>query len=411
MKITPLAIRYQYKPLAKKQNFQNKKQDVKTSCPLPFFCPLVSFGAAKPMPIWAIPSDGEPIRFNTRQELMNYFEISYAKFSQVFRNENAQFEGYAFIDSNKVELKDKKGNPIADKDGNYMLDWDEVNKIRENLSSSDCKKIPKASQKQNQEFPGVYVLNYDGTYQKYPNLEIATVSVADKNHYDAFRGALHRKNAIDGHIILYAYEVEYKDKNGEIKVDKDKITEALSGFDRGYNRPFYIIEPDGTYKRHLPLKETPALDYDFISRLLRTKKVVKGQAAVYASDFEIRDENGRLLLDKDGNPQVNQEALKKVLGRMILDSAMLLSVSKNKKIQIHTSFGQAAEDTGLARVTVAEHLSNGPSKHARYIFFYLRDVVVKDINGDLILDENNRYIIDMLKLNQAFKSQFGRELI
>lgn len=198
--------------------------------------------------------------------------------------------------------------------------------------------------------------------------------------------------------------------NSNIQVKQNKVNASkpqpnskpqnLIGLDcvSGYNisfcakRPVYIINYDGSYERFESQAEAGRKYSDFAMRCCLDGKIYASgsKILVYADEFENSDK------------KVNVSAINKILLNFKYASKQpLYSIDFSGNIQRFNDIKDATEKTGISKSDISCILSGKTEISRGYTFVKAFDVESRDENGKLMLDENDKPIVDIKKLNKA----------
>ena len=188
---------------------------------------------------------------------------------------------YVFIYANDVEKVDENNTPYVDEEKLHKM----VDKIK-----SKGKKT-------------VYIINPDGTYKKcYTQTEAADVlGVHKEGICAALSGG---RNILLNHIIVDSDTVETIDENGDIVVNEKKIKELVLEKEKSTKeKPLYLVNSDGTYKKYNGPKEAYTdLGYsssDLNSILHGKRDNIEGKSFVFAYMVESLDDDGNIVLNEE----------------------------------------------------------------------------------------------------------------
>lgn len=177
-------------------------------------------------------------------------------------------------------------------------------------------------------------------------------------------------------------------------------TQNLNGLEciSGYNihfcakTPVYIINYDGSYEKFESQAEAGKKHGGFTIRSCLDGKIYASgsKILVYADEFENPDK------------EVNTSAINKILLNFKYASKQpLYSIDFSGNIQRYDSVKEATEKTGISQSEISNILSGKSEISKGYTFAKAFDIESRDENGKLMLDENDKPIVDIKKLNKA----------
>lgn len=168
-------------------------------------------------------------RYDTKADAARAIGVSHGSISACLNGKRKTIKGYIVMPANEVEK--------INKDGSYTIRFD---KIRETLKASKESAEP-IDIREN----GFYAINRDMECKKFYSIK-STENVLKVN-LSAITACLKGiTESAGGYVYFRAEDIEIKDKDGTIKLDKAKIAEKLSVFD---GHPFYSIDNKGNCRR------------------------------------------------------------------------------------------------------------------------------------------------------------------
>ncbi len=151
-------------------------------------------------PVYAIQEDGNYKRYHSIREAQDDIGCSQGQISRNINNKDKVTYGYVFKPSSEIEIIDENGEIHVDKDllKKAMLKFD---------------KSP------------LYVINGDGTYERYRSRKEAAENIFTSLQNIAVK--LFRQTTSNDQIFVNAGEIETIDDDGTIHADKEKISEYV----------------------------------------------------------------------------------------------------------------------------------------------------------------------------------------
>lgn len=248
----------------------------------------------------------------------------------------------------------------------------------------------------------VYAINYDGNYEKIKNAAEAGKKYSGNAVYACLNGQTY---ASSDKVFIYADEIENED--GEI--NSDAIQKAVLNFKYANNQPIYSIDINGHIERFDSPKDAygkVAVSNSRINQILEdTLETSKGYTFVRAFDVELRDKNGKLLLDEDMKPLVDIKKINKAREKFLYTQRdfPVIMVSADGETKPYKDLKDVADDIGTAYQNIAKALSSTRTIQDKYILLRLSDVVKIDESGNIEFNENNDFQIDYNKIKRYIK--------
>ena len=250
----------------------------------------------------------------------------------------------------------------------------------------------------------VYVIDYDGTYEKFPS-----ANAAKRELGISLPSIIQKKSKATGSkTVAYANEIENKD--GE--VDIGKIKKAILKFNDASSQPIYAISFDCKTKKFNNIKEAAqnlSLQRNEISRsLLEDRYVTHGYIFTKAFNLELRDKEGKLLRDKNGNPLLDIDKLNHLKEIFLYTDGKvpLLEISKDGSLKIFQSAVDVAKELNCARHNIYQAISRcGLCQGKAYV--RLIEMVKSDTSGRILFNEDGSYELDMKKIEEYKKETFA----
>lgn len=251
----------------------------------------------------------------------------------------------------------------------------------------------------------VYAINYDGSYEKMKNAAEAGKKYSGNAVYVCLDGKTYTS---DDKVFIYADEIE----NKEGEVDSKAIQKALLNFKYANNQPIYSIDFNGNIQRFSCAKDAYKnlnISKNMVDQILAgILETIKGHTFIRAFDVEMRDENGKLLLDENMNPIVDMRKINKAREKNLQTQRdyPVIRVSETGEIKRYRNLKEVANDMDCAYQNVAKALSATRIIENKYILLRLSDFVLIDKFGDVVFDEDNNFAIDTDKVKNATKIAF-----
>lgn len=252
----------------------------------------------------------------------------------------------------------------------------------------------------------VYAINYDGSYEKY-NSQTEAKTKYGHSVIPCLRGELY---AFNSRVFVSADDIE----NAKGEIDTSKINRALLNFKYAHKQPLYSIDFNGNIQRFNNIKEAAEKTGVSISGivliLLEEQKTLKGYTFLKAFDVELRDKNGKLLLDENDEPVVDMKKLIKAREKNLKAAKKfpIVSIDKNGTIKRYQNSNEIADELGCTLQKVINALTFDNVVRDNFIFMRLSDVVKIDEFGDVVYDENNDYQLDYAKINERIRGRFDK---
>ena len=254
----------------------------------------------------------------------------------------------------------------------------------------------------------IYAISYEGDYEKFSSAAAAAKKYNGNGVYEVLSG----KRCSSSANKTYAYAEQIELPNGEVNFNA--INKALLAFRDASNQPIYSIDYEGNIQRFdTPVAASKTLNVNptYIYRVLSEEtETASGYIFVKAFDVELRNKEGKLLKDENGNPAVDMDVLNKLRERFLYMGKRfpIIRIDKNGSIKRYKSINEAIIDLNTKRMNIKQSLLNSRVTQGKYTFAKLSDVVEFDEFGDVLFDENNDYKIDYDKIEKIRKIVFEK---
>lgn len=251
----------------------------------------------------------------------------------------------------------------------------------------------------------VYAIDYDGSFERY-NSQIEAGKKYGK--FTVQRSLDGKIYASGSKVFVLADEIE----NSEGEINTSVINKTLLNFRYANNQPVYSIDFNGNIQRYNSPNEAAektGISQSGVSLILsEEQETLKGYTFLKAFDVELRDKNGKLLLDENGKPLVNMKKLIKAREKNLkaTKNFSIVSIDKNGNIKRYKNSKEIVDELGCTFHNVHSALSFDNVVRDNYIFMRLSDVVKVDEFGDVVYDENNDYQLDYDKINERVRGRF-----
>lgn len=253
----------------------------------------------------------------------------------------------------------------------------------------------------------VYVVNYDGSYQKFDSAK----TIKRKFNTTNVDSVLNGKNIASGDkIFVYADELEQK--NGE--VNPQVINKVILGFRDANSQPIYSIDYFGNIQKFDNISDVAielGISKSQVSLVLSGRRPTAGEYIfVKAFDVELRDRNGKILKDENNNPIVDVDLINKLREKFIYKDREypILRVDRKGNVKHYKNLQEAALDMNCKKINIEQSLRNGKTTCKDYTFVRMSDVVQIDEFGDVVFDEDNNPVVDYVKVEEVRKSVFEK---
>ena len=249
--------------------------------------------------VYAIDREGNYTRYDSRTIASEELGIARNAINSVIAGCQRTSGGYLFVDADKIEAEDEKGDMVVDK-----------------------KKLNKAM-KRFEVVDSVYAIDKDGNYTRYDSQTAATkelgVTRADVNN-----ALLGKQITAKGYFFVKADEVETYDEEGRGLLDSAKLqvifaekTSLLNPAARGKRKPksIYAIDQNGRYRKFNSRQEASEALGMSISSIGNVfsgfQNACHGLTFAFASELETQGENGEVTVDKEKLQKLREERFSK----------------------------------------------------------------------------------------------------
>ncbi len=317
------------------------------------------FFKGKKNPVYVIDSYGNYMRLDSQNIAARVFGALKNSISQVVAGSRKKTAGLIFVPASKIEKYEGD-----------TADFDTIQEIIKNAEKDNKKE-------------SIYAFRYDGSYKKYKSRNEVSEVLGVKSSKIKYT----EKNVKDlnGYIFIPAKNVEEKDEDGNISLNKSKVESILNEAFTKRKKPIYVISEDGNYKTFANQQEAGeylGVSYQSINYAIGGDlKTVSGKVVAGAGKVETRLEGGKVIVDSDKIEKLLTERIPK-------RKAAIYALKINGEYQRFASTVEASETLGISEKSIGEVLRKGAKTTGKYIFVYANEVEQKDKDGDIILDKN-----------------------
>ena len=170
------------------------------------------------------------------------------------------------------------------------------------------------------ESKAIYAIKKDGSNEKFATVALAskTLEIKKQNIYSV----LQRGSGQAGtYTFVWANDAEIEKPDGEKTIDNNVLISCLENFSNINNFEIYSIDFNGNLKKYNnmhELCEDIGCGLTTVSDILNERKLsTNGFVFAKANKIESRDESGKIILDKKGNPIVDQAKINKLRERFL----------------------------------------------------------------------------------------------
>ncbi len=240
--------------------------------------------------IYAIDKNGNYKKFPSQAEASKQLGIERRAISSAISGNNRTAQGYFFTYADKIESKDNNGNAVVDDE-----------KIKELICDKPLHPI--------------YAIDKQGNFKKFSNqFEAAqNLGISRQRISQVLSSAT---SSCGGYYIVPADEIETKNEEGKVSIDKTKIENLLAEKrilaryrSAGTVKKIYAIDSNGNYRKfdsRQIASETLGIPVSTIGNVvIGCQKTSHGLIFVNASEIEKVGENHEFVVD--------DEKLKKIL--------------------------------------------------------------------------------------------------
>lgn len=254
---------------------------------------------------------------------------------------------------------------------------------------------------------GIYVFDYDGSYER---LETAADAVRKYNAKNVYHCASSERYIANNKVFVYADEIE----SVYGRFIPGTIQKVLLNFKYAKNQPFYSVDIDGNIQRFdcaSSAAEALEIQTPKIYRIAAgTPKTAKGYVFLKAFDIERRDKHGKILLDENGKPLVDMKKINKARESFlhVRQNYPIISVSKDGTIKPYKNVKEFMSDTECSYQVAINAIGIEKIIQDKYILLRMEDFVEIDRFGDVLYDENNDFKLNLDKINQTAAKYFNK---
>lgn len=381
MKITPISPLYSNKirKNCHNENYVSSKNNFENISILNSLSLIsnynLSFCAVK-KPLYAIDKDGKYEKFPGRKEAVDKLKINGSSISQCLKGQRLSAGGYIFFLAEDIESVGNNGEINVDE----VKIQAKLNEIEQNDPFAKTKKA-------------IYSISADGTIKRYDSLAKAAEDIGnfDTNISKCLKG---KQKLVSGYGFVYADEIEDKDENGSIKLNREKIKEKIIEVkqyaeNQVVPRPFYAVDQDGKYikfERQRDAEEQLGIQHSAIRKCLdKERYTANDYMFFYADEVEQVDKNGNIIVrfnlddDKFGTRT----------------PVSVYSINEKGELTRHSSLSDAEKKTGASRRNIDNCLRGERETALGYAYIKADEIEITDDTGRKIIDNN--------KVNEKFK--------
>lgn len=250
----------------------------------------------------------------------------------------------------------------------------------------------------------VYVIDYDGTYEKYPK-----INDAKQKYGQSVNSILNGEHFASGHKT-FAYSSGIEDLEGNVNVDK--LHKALLAFRDAKMQPIYAVDYQGNLLRFdniIEAEKNLNIARELITSVLLDKaKVKSGYTFVKAFEIEERDENAKLRYDENHNPIILQKHLNKVRENFLYSpqNYPIASIDKKGNVVIYRNIDEIVSSTKSSKGNIIQAIANSRTSYG-LAYVKLKDIVLTDKDGNVLYNPDGTYMLDDKKINSHFLRVFS----
>lgn len=260
-------------------------------------------------------------------------------------------------------------------------------------SSLECFAVYNQISFKNKPIP-LYAMDYYGRTKRFESILEASVVLdcSQSQIINALKGKMH---LVNGLAISTAANLENEDNS----LNNTKLREMTDKFSKGLSVPIYLIDYSGKITRFENSNEA--------KEKLGIKHVFTGGKRnsdnrnffVNANELDLRRDNGRVILDIFGKPEINYKKLYKILIEMSGRSSMpVYLIDKNKKAIRLNSPKEAMQQFNILSEQIGKCL-RGEILHTKgYVIVNAFDIELRDEKCQIITDKNGTPLLDEQKV-------------
>ena len=240
----------------------------------------------------------------------------------------------------------------------------------------------------------LYAMDYYGRTKRFDSIVQASemLGCSQAHIIKVLKGELHLANGL---ALGYASDLENEDKS----LNEAKLKELSKKFSSGLNLPIYMVDYSGKvtrFKNSAQAKEELGIEQIYTNG---EKKSSNGLFFINANELDLRRDNGRVILDIFGKPEINYKKLYKILIEMSGRSSMpVYLIDKNKKAIRLNSPKEAMQQFNISSEQIGKCL-RGEILHTKgYVIVNAFDIELRDEKCQIITDKNGTPLLDEQKV-------------
>lgn len=260
-------------------------------------------------------------------------------------------------------------------------------------SSLECLAVYNQISFKNKPMP-LYAMDYYGRTKRFDSIVQASemLGCSQAHIIKVLKGELHLANGL---ALSYASDLENKDKS----LNEAKLKELSKKFSSGLNLPIYMVDYSGKvtrFKNSAQAKEELGIEQIYTNG---EKKSSNGLFFINANELDLRRDNGKVILDIFGNPEIDYKKLYKILIEMSgRPSKPLYLIDKNKNAVRFNSAKEITQKVGISSGDISKCL-NGDILHVKgYVIVNAFDIELRDEKCRIMTDKKGAPLIDKQKV-------------
>lgn len=307
------------------------------------------------VPIYAIGLDGKQKRFENKQRAANALGMDISELNHCLQGRYNVAHGYSFALAEDVET--------IDENGKIHLNYDVLKDRYEEVSKT-----------------AVYAISQEGSYKKYATQTQAAeeLGLSRTKITDCISGLSTR---VHDKTFIKASDIETYE-NGNIYVNRGLIKRFARELSKPRTKALYSFDERGRIKRHESTKEATedlSISKTSIQEVLSGKRAsAKGYYFVYAENFEIQDDSGKLVVDYESLDTIAQDINPQIRKRR--EKHGKIFALKDVNVYEFKDIGEAARALGIPEDKIDKFLTHNTNPDDRtqnningYVFTSWRD--------------------------------------
>lgn len=236
----------------------------------------------------------------------------------------------------------------------------------------------------------VYLVNYDGTYQKFDTIRDA------QKIYGTQVNAILSNNSHTSVDYTFVRADELESENGEVR--NESLNKTLQVFKDSRSQPVYAIRFDSHIERFNNINEcskATGIPVSQIGYIIAGKMpAAKNYVFAKAFDIEMRDSKEKLLLDDEGKQVLDIDKIFKLRENFLEKDKRypIVKIDKNRNVEFYFDFSDAAQKLGVDKTQVISAFRQNKPLNG-FMFCKLSDMVIRD-GDDVLYDADGNYELD-----------------